>query len=72
MIERKARVLGMKHFSSMRLRARQGIIAATIIMLDDDGRETKCRALGEDLVLTKDQRVSLWARVCAIRLVLGV
>jgi hypothetical protein len=36
------------------------IIAAIILPLDDDCIERKCRAAGEDLVLTKDQRVRLW------------
>jgi hypothetical protein len=36
------------------------IIAAIILPLDDDCVEEKCRDAGEDVVLTKDQRVRLW------------
>jgi hypothetical protein len=36
------------------------VLAAIILPLGDDCIERKCRAAGEDLVLTKDQRVRLW------------
>jgi hypothetical protein len=40
------------------------VIAAIILPLDDKDVDRKCRAVGEDLVLTKDQRVRLWLGEC--------